>query len=212
MGNKLSLAKKREKKESSSSMPRLFKGKRDGASQASTEISHGSSSDTKDVIHLVRHEPVEQQAPMTPNVQLITDWVNAFDEHNLEKVKERTKEDCTVDFAESEMNMLASDFFAATAMLYASFPDLHFTWSSIEACGPDRVIVKTYQASGHHTGAPFGFEPFDPIAPKGTFVEDEPMELNLLIQDGKVAHCITKAFGALVGPPGYYVKLGGVLF
>lgn len=210
MGNKLSLA-KREKRERSSSRSSLFKGeRRDGASQASTDLSHGPSA-SRDVVGSARQEPPEQ-APLTPNVQLVTDWCNAFEEHDLELVKKLTKDDCTFDFAETEMTMLVGDFIATIAMLYSSFPDLHFTWSSIEAYGCGRVIVKNYKGRGHHTGAPFGFEPFDPIAAKGTFVEDEPIELDLLIQDGKVAHCVTKAFGALVGPPGYYIKLGGVLF
>ena len=72
--------------------------------------------------------------------------------------------------------------------------------------------MEDYYGKGTHTGEPFAFGPYPPLPPKGVQVQDEPIQLTLTVTQGKIAKCEVVAHGNQVGPPGFYSKLGGILF
>jgi hypothetical protein len=83
-------------------------------------------------------------------------------------------------------------------------------WDSIEEIAPGKVKVTNFVGRGTHTGAPYGFGPFPPIPATGIVVEEDPCHLYISVKNGKMTKFVIDTYcGDLVGPPGYYQKIGG---
>ena len=93
----------------------------------------------------------------------------------------------------------------------ASFPDLHFHWSESKELDDGTVTSKVY-VTGTHTGSPFGFGPFPPIEATGIKCQNDPEDVQWIIEGDKIKEtrviCGTKG-STKAGPPGFYVQIGG---
>jgi hypothetical protein len=65
--------------------------------------------------------------------------------------------------------------------------------------------MENYVGGGHHNG-PYSFGNEAVLYPSGAYVEDEPIELTLYIEHGKVKRMVADSKGGIVGPPGFYFK------
>ena len=69
----------------------------------------------------------------------------------------------------------------------------------------DKVIV----LSGTHT-KPYGFGTFPKVATTHKVVDEDPCQLYIYMKQGKQYKVeIDREPGSLVGPPGYYLQMGG---
>ena len=136
-------------------------------------------------------------------------------------MKKLTADHCDFLFVDSDCEMPAYEFYTAVKETTESFPDLHFHWKSMSIKGingPESkhpgtvVVIKNYYGIGTHTGKPYGFGPYPPIAATGKRIRDQKIEFTFVVRDGKISHAIIDAFGQVVGPPGFYTKLGGLIF
>ena len=111
---------------------------------------------------------------------------------------------------EAEVEMLCDDFFASVRTVTDSFPDMVFKWESITPLGNSKYLIKNFTPSGTHTGAPFAFGPYPAIAATNIHAE-LPCDLHLTLRGNQVCESRISGEGELIGPPGFYVKIGGIL-
>jgi hypothetical protein len=150
----------------------------------------------------------------------VREWIRHKDAHDVEKMAELTADNCCFTFIDSETEMPAREFYQAMKDIYASFPDLHFFWRSMKVQGTNSstsrnpgtvVVIKDYYGIGKHTGAPYFFGPYPPVETSYLTVQDAIIELTFTVRDGKIANVTIYAFGEVVGPPGFYTKIGGLI-
>ena len=85
------------------------------------------------------------------------------------------------------------------------------SWEATRSIGDvDIVVIKDYYGIGRHTGVSYGFSPFEAIDATGT-VKDKNIEFTFLVQNGKSIIATIDACGKIVGPPGFYTKIGGLI-
>jgi len=181
---------------------------------------HSSSSDhlTDDdsfekSLHFRQNEPIPDDAP--PEIKLIRTFLYHMDAHNIEGMQKLTDQRCYFYFVGIEMP--ASEFYESVKDTFASFPDLHFFWKLMTIWGLDPttggtiVMVKDYYGIGKHVGKPYAFGPYEPIPATGKIVRDENIEVTFVVKNGKIITSKIDACGKLVGPPGFYTKIGGII-
>lgn len=119
---------------------------------------------------------------------------------------------------EDGFSLSVTDLTDALGQLYASCPDLRFTYESIEeevsADGKtSTVTVDGLRCSGTHTGAPYSFKPgvFPAIPAAGTSFTNDEERFVFQVMDGKIQQMNIIALGARTGPPGVYEQIGGSL-
>lgn len=90
---------------------------------------------------------------------------------------------------------------------FDSFPDMSFTYSTVEEIKPGEVLMRDYIGFGHHTGGPHEFGGNPPVPPSGAFIADEPIHLTLKVNNGRIMEMVADTCGdGLAGPPGFYAK------
>ena len=112
------------------------------------------------------------------------------------------------------MEVRLQDFVNQMVVVYASFPDYDSHWESVkEDPSSGSVMIKNFTSSGTHTGAPFAFGPFPPVAAQGAAIKDDPIDLHVLLNDAqdKVVAVKPVTHGAQIGPASYYAQVGGML-
>jgi len=157
-------------------------------------------------------------------LRVVREWVKLKDRHDSKGMMELTDMDnCVFTFVDSEASMLAEEFYGAMNDICESFPDLHFFWESMKVVDNDcqdskflegtaKVLITNYYGVGTHTGKPYHFGPYPPVEPQGAVVRDENIQVSLWIQGGtSIVRVDIHAFGKLVGPPGFYTKIGGLI-
>jgi len=93
-----------------------------------------------------------------------------------------------------------------------AFPDATVSWDSITEIEPGVIFIKNFKGKGTHTGGPFSYASLPPIDVTGIHVEEDPCQLTIHVKRGKMTKMIIDIKeGDLVGPPGYYFKIGGKL-
>ena len=82
-----------------------------------------------------------------------------------------------------------------------------------------KIVVQDYYGIGKHTGDPYFFGPYEPIEAKGIEVRDEDIEFTFTLTRNKsstssykISDAKIDAHGKVVGPPGFYTKIGGLIF
>ncbi|KAL7565495.1 hypothetical protein ACA910_012233 [Epithemia clementina (nom. ined.)] len=134
-----------------------------------------------------------------------------FRKHDVDAALAMTMDGFMINWIDSGMDMLGKDFHESTKIAFASMPDFKFHYSSITSIDEERVVISNLYAYGTHTGAPFSFGPYPPLEAKGAKFQDAPIELTATFRNGKIAHSVCDAKGEMVGPPGMYEQLGGIL-
>ncbi|KAL7580567.1 hypothetical protein ACA910_003689 [Epithemia clementina (nom. ined.)] len=146
-----------------------------------------------------------------PNEKAVFAWVRAIERHDIDAVIAMTDNNCQFNFVDSGMEMLATHFYESLSIVFASLPDMRFHYKTIKSIDDNRVLVDKFFGYGTHTGAPYSFGPYPPIEAKGAKFRDPPVEMTLTIKDGKITHFVCDAKGTVVGPPGIYEQLGGII-
>jgi hypothetical protein len=149
----------------------------------------------------------------TKNTRFVKErWCDAMNRKDVAAIRKFANANSVCCYKGAETGMLLPDFLEAVIMIFESFPDNKMIWDSIEEISPGVVVVTNFQGKGTHTGKPFSFGPFPPIAATGIRVEEDPCHLTINIENNKMTLFVIDTYcGDLVGPPGYYNKIGGVL-
>ncbi|KAL7580605.1 hypothetical protein ACA910_003722 [Epithemia clementina (nom. ined.)] len=159
------------------------------------------------------------QQRKTLSETVVEAWIRAFNEHNVYAAMAVTADNSLFEFPDAEMEMLAQHFYDSVRMAFASIPNMKFQYDSIQSIADedndndeDRVlVVRNFFGHGTHTGEPYSFGPYPPLPARGATFRDAPMDITITIQNGKIAHFSCDAKGKMVGPPGIYEQLGGIL-
>ena len=204
------------KKKTKTDKSQALKCAKNVTEEAATVSVFSTSDDTEMV--LTKEDPIPKNAPEA--LRVVREWIQYKDEHNMEKMKELIHEKCFFTFSDSETEMPSREFIEACSDCFDSFPDLHFFWKSMKIQGINSntsrypgtvVVIKDYYGIGKHTGTPYSFGPYPPVEPTGTTVRDENIEFTFTVRDGKIVNATIYAFGEVVGPPGFYTKVGGMI-
>jgi predicted ester cyclase len=147
----------------------------------------------------------------TKNARLIEEkFCEPMTRQDVAAIRKISGPNSTCCFKGAETGMLLDEFLEAVILMFASFPDNKFEWDSVEEISPGVVFVTNFHGSGTHTGKPFSFGQFPPIAATGIRVEEDPCNVTYTIAHNKITKILIDVIsGDLVGPPGYYHKIGG---
>jgi len=163
----------------------------------------------------LQNEPIPEDAP--PEIVLIRQFLYDKDSQNFEGMKKVTHERCNFYFVDSEVDMIAREFYESVQDTFDSFPNLHFFWSYMRISGIDSatgwtvVKVGDYYGIGKHDGKPYAFGPYEAIPATGKICRDNPIQFTMYVKNGKIMKSVIVASGKIVGPPGFYTRLGGVI-
>jgi hypothetical protein len=112
-------------------------------------------------------------------------------------------------FKGAESGMPLDAFMGECGNLVSAFEDLVVTFESIKEIKPGVVRVTNFKTTGTHT-KPFGFGPFPKVAATYKVVDEDKCQLTIYITGGKMTKFVIEMKeGDLVGPPGYYLQIGG---
>lgn len=141
------------------------------------------------------------------DVKLAELWVWLMNQHNLDAMLAISDQNCNIHFEDSHMRQ--EDFFEEIRNLFTSFPDFGFAWNDVQQTGPGQVEIGFFQASGTHTGKPYGFGPYPPMEAKGIAVKNDPEKVIIEVAHDMIQKVTFIATGELTGPPGVYIQIGG---
>ena len=148
-------------------------------------------------------------------LKVVREWIHKKNMHDVDGMAEMCHPDTNFCFVDSETFITLQEWNEIKKLIYGSFPDLHFFWKCIRVAGTSQwgvdIVLEDYYGIGTHTGKPFGFGPYEPIPPTGLTVQDEYIEFTISVKDGKISRACIDAFGQMVGPPGFYTKIGGMI-
>lgn len=119
--------------------------------------------------------------------------------------------DCVFIFGEEGQEKMGKDeYMKMYKNLVAAFPDIHFAWSETNVLN-DGTVTSKVVVTGTHTGGPFGFGPFPPIAGNGIKCQNDPENFEWIVEGDKVktARVIPTKGSFKSGPPGFYLQIGG---
>lgn len=145
------------------------------------------------------------------NCRLIKEnWVDAFNKRDMKRVVRSCDRDAMCFFDGAESGMPLDAFMEECGKIHIGFPDFVTTFDCIEEVQPNVVRVTNFKTQGTHTG-PFEFGPFPAVPATGIVVDEDPCQLTIEIKHGKMSKFVItmKQGGHLVGPPGYYIAVGG---
>ena len=111
---------------------------------------------------------------------------------------------------QGERTMGKDDYVQVYKALVASFPDIKFDWSETNESS-DGTITSKCVVTGTHAGEPLGFGPFPPIEATGTKCQNDPEDIELIVEGVLVKKMtVTPTKGSSkAGPPGFYLQIGG---
>jgi hypothetical protein len=150
----------------------------------------------------------------TKNVRFVKEkFCEAMNRQDVATIRKFASPGSIFCYKGAETGMLLRDFLEAVIKIFESFPDNVMVWDSIEETSPGVVVVTNFQGKGTHTGKPFSFGQFPSIAATGIKVEEDPCHLTITVEHNKkMSMFVVDTYcGDLVGPPGYYNKIGGDL-
>ena len=172
---------------------------------------------------LYQDTKVTEKTPLA--MRVLRQWLHHKNDHHITKMMELTSPSCYFHFVDAEASMPSHEFYTACEDTNRSFPNISFYWSRMKLKkitdngNTVKIVVKDYYGVGKHTGEPLGFGPYDPIPATGLEVRDENIEFTFTLsrehgKEGtfKIVNAKINAFGQMVGPPGFYSKIGGLIF
>ena len=190
-------------------------GSRGSSSSSDTTITTNESNNSPLYEKFLQNQPIPDDAP--PDIKLIRQYLYWKDSQNFEGMESISDRRCTFYFTDAESEMTAREFNQAVKDTAASFPNLHFFWRWMTVSGFDAatnctvVEVKDYYGIGKHDGKPYAFGPYEAIPATGKTIQDEKIRMRFFVRDGKIIKVVIDAYGELVGPAGFYHKIGGVI-
>ena len=175
-----------------------FRGKND-AKSSSTVPTKKKSSSKKPLKVEDEHE----------NVRLGKAFFRTINKHETAKLRTMFLDDAKCEMTEGTI-MEATMFLQVLDDLFKSFPDFHVSGARSPKLQPDGSIIFTgLEASGTHTGEPYGFGPYEKLPAEGKRFVNDKETVQVFFKDGKVARYVFLTHGRLSGPPGVYTQLGG---
>eukprot|EP00523_Entomoneis_sp_CCMP467_P010116 CAMPEP_0168729800 /NCGR_PEP_ID=MMETSP0724-20121128/6401_1 /TAXON_ID=265536 /ORGANISM="Amphiprora sp., Strain CCMP467" /LENGTH=261 /DNA_ID=CAMNT_0008776717 /DNA_START=81 /DNA_END=869 /DNA_ORIENTATION=+ len=182
----------------------------------SNTFNQGAFNQGEVVVSIAMNDPVPDDAPEA--LRLVREFIRYKDTHDISKMKEYLNMDrCDVMFHDSDTEFPVHEYLEACKNVFDSFPDMHYYWKKMSVLKPEPdvgtwVVVEDYYGIGTHTGAPFSFGPYEPIPATAIKAKDDFIEHGFLVNhDGLISKSYVKAFGKIVGPPGFYQKIGGLI-
>lgn len=161
-----------------------------------------------------RLEKIERGAEIvgsSENCELVKcNWCDALLHQDLKTARDFCSEYAIAIVTGTSMYIPLSFQLDMYAEFFDSFPDYCMTYEEIREVKPGVVKITKYRERGSHTGKAFSLGRYDPMPALGLCMEDEPHDVTLHIADGNVTRLIIHAdHGQLVGPAGFYIRLGG---
>lgn len=105
-----------------------------------------------------------------------------------------------------------SELIGVVKMIRNSFPDLVIATGEYEVKPGREVHMGFHQVFGTHTGVPFSFGPFPPIAATGILCANDPESFIFKFDTkNRVKLVYIRGSGNFSGPPGLYMQIGGKL-
>jgi hypothetical protein len=94
----------------------------------------------------------------------------------------------------------------------SSYPDFHLSYERIIDISPTQAMIVNLQASGTHTGTPYGFGPYPEIPATGLHCKNDFEDVTVTIDpvSGMIICMSFVAKGPMTGPPGFYDQIGGI--
>jgi hypothetical protein len=94
----------------------------------------------------------------------------------------------------------------------SSFPDFHLYHEKIVDVSPTQAMIVNLQATGTHTGAPYGFGPYPEISATVIYCKNDYEDVTVTIdaETGMIVCMTVVAKGPSSGPPGFYDQIGGI--
>jgi hypothetical protein len=120
---------------------------------------------------------------------------------------------CEVTFRDQELGL--EGFAEEAVKIWKAFPDFHLTNPNGFQLKKDEngelyCVTSGCVPNGHHTGAPYGFGPYEPIPITNKYVKNAPETFHFYVNDeGKVYRVLIDADGEMTGPAGVYQQIGG---
>lgn len=137
-------------------------------------------------------------------------FIHVLGSGDMEGLPNLFEEHADIIFTEAYMNI--REYTEEMVRACKAFPDLSFTWQSVEAIGNDKAILRGLRAKGTHMG-PYGFGPYPEVEATQTVCRNDPEEITVWISpNGKIRKALFVPKGPLTGPPGFYEQIGGLIF
>eukprot|EP00934_Nitzschia_sp_Nitz4_P000899 Nitzschia sp. Nitz4//scaffold345_size17508//16580//17173//NITZ4_008826-RA/size17508-processed-gene-0.14-mRNA-1//-1//CDS//3329548637//899//frame0 len=176
------------------------------AKESNTKEASNSKSPFRHASVNLENAPSEKESH--ENMKLVMLWIEKLNKHSTEGFRDLVTDDYIVQFAEQEMNI--DSFLEECQGVWDAFPDFAYNGKSIEMRDDGVVVAHRFVAKGTHTGKAYGFGPYDPIAPNGAAVENDPETSYFFFKQGKICKQVVSYIdGDMTGPAGLYTQLGG---
>ena len=151
---------------------------------------------------------VQRTATEHENVRLGKEFLDAMNKHDMERLTNLFHPDASVEMVEGT-KMDGTTFLNSLQDIYYSFPDFAVTLPPAELQKDGSVIFRGIVGSGTHTGAPYGFGPFEPIPAAGKKFRNDEESIQIHFRESKIVRYVFLSIGMYSGPHGVYTQLGG---
>lgn len=150
----------------------------------------------------------------TENCRLVQkNWYDALNRRNIRAVRKFVARDAQVFYLGTEIVVPLHVAIDGCVKICESFPDSCIWFDEIEEIENGIVKVSHSQSRGRHTGAPYAYGAFPPVPTSGLSIEEDPFDLLIHLSRGKVTKMeVDRKNGPFVGPPGFYMRIGGKVF
>ena len=152
----------------------------------------------------------EEYSKLLAAVQKFMDFANARDADRMLSI---AADNCRVLFREQDLSF--EEYLDEARKIFVAFPDFQVKYKSIkvekdQSTGAVCCVVRGCIPQGKHTGAPYGFGPYDPIPATGKYVKNAEETFYFDVNsEGKLTRLFIVADGEMTGPAGLYMQIGG---
>ena len=144
--------------------------------------------------------------------QVVDQFVQCFRENNLEGIRALCTPECDLDFSETPMPL--REYLDEYRRIMLSFPDFTLECRGVKRVSgkPNKFCLEFLQASGTHTGEPYGFGPYPEVPTSNIKFRNDPERVIFTVdpaRGNKVSNLLIIPSGEMTGPPGIYKQIGG---
>jgi hypothetical protein len=151
-----------------------------------------------------------QQEPLSKATASAKAFIDIQNSGIFNKLPTITSPQCVFQFHEVEL--LVDTAVEELSNTRSSFPDFHLCYEKIIDISPTQAKIVNLQASGTHTGTPYGFGPYPEISATGIRCKNDFEDVTITVdaQTGMILSTKFVAKGPLTGPAGLYNQIGGM--